>query len=608
MDVCYDKLWVQLVNRHLKRTDLIFYAGISSNVLARLGKNEEVSIESLKKICQYLECNLGDIVEFKDARYSSETDEKNNGVVYTPDEFANYLAGSLVNYHYTPKAEYMILDPAMGDGALLRAMIAVLRKKDPECKIIVYGFDIDEDICTNAARLLFKEFGNMEIYTRVSDYIVESKNPNLPKFDYIIANPPYIRTQILGAEKAQQLSKDLGLTGRVDIYYAFLLVSSNLLAKDGIAGFITSNKFLSIKSGTNVREYLYRQTKIIEIVDYGDTKLFDASVLPCTIIFEKGHSDKESIVFKTIYETKKTGNENEVESIFESLSKTQQIVIPDGRCFSIKCGLLSTETPSKPWTLTDADTNIWMNKVEQVTKYRFKDIGKIRVGIKTTADKVFIKEDWGKDEPIPELTRPLITHRNAGQILPGNAKLWSVVYPQTTVNGRKVAVDLDKYPITKSYLEQHKSVLSARTYLADAGREWYEIWVPQNPESWKERKIIFRDISEEPQFWIDYSGAIVNGDCYWIELLKDVSDDIVLLALAVANSKFIEKYYDCKYNTKLYSGKRRYMTQYVQDFPIPDPEDPLSKKAIQLMKEILKEENVPKYKAQLDDLIDRIFS
>lgn len=47
----------------MKRTDLISNAGISANVLARLGKNKYVALESLEKICIALGCNIGDIIE-----------------------------------------------------------------------------------------------------------------------------------------------------------------------------------------------------------------------------------------------------------------------------------------------------------------------------------------------------------------------------------------------------------------------------------------------------------------------------------------------------------------------------------------------------------------
>lgn len=64
MLVSYDKLWKKLIDRKMSRTELKDVAGISFNVLARMGKNEFVSMESLYKICSTLNCNVGDIVDF----------------------------------------------------------------------------------------------------------------------------------------------------------------------------------------------------------------------------------------------------------------------------------------------------------------------------------------------------------------------------------------------------------------------------------------------------------------------------------------------------------------------------------------------------------------
>lgn len=63
MSVRYVKLWKLLLDRGLKRTDLISLAGISSNVLAKLGKDEYVAMESICKICCALKCDVGDIME-----------------------------------------------------------------------------------------------------------------------------------------------------------------------------------------------------------------------------------------------------------------------------------------------------------------------------------------------------------------------------------------------------------------------------------------------------------------------------------------------------------------------------------------------------------------
>ena len=64
MSVCYDKLWKILIDKGLNRTDLKEMAGISFNVLAKMGKVENVSLESLYKVCLALNCNIGDIMEF----------------------------------------------------------------------------------------------------------------------------------------------------------------------------------------------------------------------------------------------------------------------------------------------------------------------------------------------------------------------------------------------------------------------------------------------------------------------------------------------------------------------------------------------------------------
>ncbi len=55
-----------MIDKRMKRTDLKDMAGISFNVLAKMGKRETVSLESLHKICKTLDCNIGDIMEFAD--------------------------------------------------------------------------------------------------------------------------------------------------------------------------------------------------------------------------------------------------------------------------------------------------------------------------------------------------------------------------------------------------------------------------------------------------------------------------------------------------------------------------------------------------------------
>ena len=76
-----------------------------------------------------------------------------------------------------------------------------------------------------------------------------------------------------------------------------------------------------------------------------------------------------------------------------------------------------------------------------------------------------------------------------------------------------MAVDLSLYPRSAAYLESHRGTLEGRTYVTESGRKWFEIWVPQDPSAWDRPKLVFRDITHSPTFWVDLAGSVVNGDC-----------------------------------------------------------------------------------------------
>jgi len=543
------------------------------------------------------------------SRYKHEGKTKSNGVIYTPPEMAYALASEMVsNYSFQAGAVIKILDPAIGEAELPFELIAALRKKWPKAKIRVVGFDIDPDSCDKSAVLLRKTYPFAELDVRNNDFLSAVEELN-EKFDFVIANPPYIRTQILGADKVLEIATKLGLNGRIDIYYAFLVATAKVLAPHGVAGYITSNKFFSIKSGAAVRKFMMENYKLYSLVDYGDTKVFEnAAVLPCTIVFGLGKTETcENVSFTTIYQTESVDGLPKAASIFQRPSQGGKFTVPDGRAFELKIGTLGKCKPGDVWTCANAASSEWLKRVEQNTWMRLSDLGKIKVGIKTTADNVFIGDNWG-DENI-ELLRPLLTHRDAGKITAGSNCHWRVLYPHTTLHGKRCAVDLDRYPKAKRYLERHRTQLDGRSYIHEAGRRWYEIWVPQNPDSWQHRKIVFRDISDTPQFWYDDTGAIVNGDCYWIDIPETIPDDMVFLALAVTNSKFIERYYDTKFNTKLYSGKRRYMAQFVEQFPLPTTNSVPSQKAISLIRSVIEEDrpiSIPEM-SEINGWVDEMF-
>ena len=66
MAFSYNKLRKLLIDKNMSKTQLIQAAKISTNAMAKLGKNEDVRVEVLVKICGVLDCTMDDIMDFVD--------------------------------------------------------------------------------------------------------------------------------------------------------------------------------------------------------------------------------------------------------------------------------------------------------------------------------------------------------------------------------------------------------------------------------------------------------------------------------------------------------------------------------------------------------------
>lgn len=64
MAISYDKLWKLMIDKKINKTQLSEKAGITTNAMAKLGKNDTVQVDTLIKICKVLECKLDEIVEY----------------------------------------------------------------------------------------------------------------------------------------------------------------------------------------------------------------------------------------------------------------------------------------------------------------------------------------------------------------------------------------------------------------------------------------------------------------------------------------------------------------------------------------------------------------
>lgn len=65
MKLSYNGLWKILIDNNMQKKDLINKIGISSTTIAKMGKGEKVSLDVIERICEYFDCNIGDVISFE---------------------------------------------------------------------------------------------------------------------------------------------------------------------------------------------------------------------------------------------------------------------------------------------------------------------------------------------------------------------------------------------------------------------------------------------------------------------------------------------------------------------------------------------------------------
>jgi adenine-specific DNA-methyltransferase len=554
------------------------------------------------------------------------TKQKLTGAHFTPPELGTFVAKRLGRLMKDLVGPIRVLDPACGDGNLLRAMADSL----PDTllrRVTLIGIESDAS-SFRVLRSRQSEFADCQTEFIKGDFLdffdergLFGTTRSIAPVDVIVANPPYVRTQVLGARRAQALAERFGLSGRVDLYQAFLVAMTRQLRAGGILGAITSNRFLTTKGGMATRRFLRLNFEILELVDLGDTKLFEAAVLPALVFATKRTDPDRAHVhrqpdFIRIYETTANGRTRakDAKSVLDCLrTPISGLYRSDGTTYRVTAGRIPLPSDdTRPWTLLTGPESEWVANVNAGARYRIGDVAKVRVGIKSTADSVFIRSDWNTlptdRRPEGRHLRPLLSQRDAAKWRPADPDVRpsQVLYPHAIIGGQRTAMKFDSSSPTWRYLLENRDRLESRKYVIDAGRAWYELWVPQDPAAWRQPKLVFPDISPEPRFFLDRTGSIVDGNCYWVTMTDPSDEDLLYLIMGIANSAVMVRYHDLAFQNKLYSQRRRYLTQYVTDYPVPDRETAASRRIIRIARRLSESAVRASERTQLAAEVDRL--
>lgn len=511
--------------------------------------------------------------------------EKQHGIVYTPEALANAVAERLAAFAVAKKDEPIVVtDPACGDGSLLEAFARAAGKLGIDVRL--QGFDLDNAAIAVAKKRL-QQWPDSELFqrdflngrTRMQD-LFSSPEPK-SRTDVFIANPPYVRTQLLGSEQARDLAKRFDIGGRVDLAYAFCMAMIDALPAGGHFGFIVSNKFMTIKAGATLRKYFQEHTELLEIWDLGDTKLFSAAVLPAVVFGRRASRvEQKNVPFKSMY-TSTLGApstvtvHDDVELLDAFLNTESASVTYNLERLEIRRGILQIKAREHLWLLQDAAVEGVQHHMRNSRSRQYSDVFRTKVGVKTTADHIFIRNDW-VDSPtgIPvekELLWPIRMTSDAQKWIATSpeAQRLSVLYPYQRGEQKRRVINLDDYPGARAYLEAHRSTLEGRKYVIESGRQWFEPWVPHQPWMWYEPRAVFPEIADRAVLAFDHPGVIPNGTLFWMHVVPAAEHELLRAGVAIANTAFAVEYYDLMMATKLYAGRRRWNSQHVGSLPFP---------------------------------------
>ena len=541
---------------------------------------------------------LGHVVaEEADETHGEEkrTKRKSHGIYYTPTFVTKYIVqqtvGKYLEEHaYNPSHPPRVLDMACGSGSFLIEAFDVIddfvakqrgQAQKGEIDIFdrarqlevlqncIFGVDKDKQAVEVARlNLLLRALHSREKLPMLENVAHgDSLHPETFEmhfsqvlkeggFDVIIGNPPYVRQETLGEEfksYARQIFETYA--GTADLYIYFIEQAHKLLKPDGYFGMIVSNRWMRSNYGKALREFLKRESQLVEIIDFGELPVFEnAATFPAIIITRKAKSEKQSFLFAPIKRLDFDTLTDEVKSLGSRL---------DDRALH-----------GDNWTLTHSkEQNIFEKMRTSSVLLGEYTQGKVYFGIKTGYNDAFLIDRptrdrlVSQDQKSKELLEPFVVGDDVRKYRINTRDVFLIRIPKgfTNANLDNVKTAWEWFEATYPAIAKHlKSFEEAAKKRQDQGDYWWELRACDYYDEFKKPKIIYPDIAKESRVAFDTTGLYFNNTIYFIPL-----NDLYLLALL--NSKLIFTYFKriaAVLGDADRSGRLRWFRQDVMKLPI----------------------------------------
>jgi len=504
--------------------------------------------------------------------------DKSTGLELTHPSMTELIVDMALGESFRPQT---VLDPAAGFGNFLYEV----GYRRPSVKRLV-GYETDSHaIATAQARLQPLEREGIVVQLREEDALHASIEREA--FDLVVSNPPYVRIHRLGLSREQLRAKYQTAAGRFDIYFLFYELATAALRPGGRLAMITSNKFFTTVSGGKLRRFLRRHYVPLRIIDFRDASPFRAAVLPCVLVLEKGGAKSPASRAIELERIDDAGRAAPLLGLARDpippTIEVPRLGAPAVIARTSVASISGWNDSEDPWHFGGADSDSVRSLLERGHSRLESLFDRFSVGIKTTADGVFVSpfDQAGFDSGLVEreLLHPLIRGRSVERWRvtwdPANGYDKYLLYPHTADSaGRTVPIDLARYPRAKGYLEAHRAKLEARSYVREAGRSWYEIWVPQTLSLMETpRKLVFPDFAIHNRFALDFAGRFVGASAGFAVPASTLEDDDLWYVLYMLNSPVYEYLHKRHFGTSILAKRYRYWIRHVRAYPMPWPVD-----------------------------------
>jgi adenine-specific DNA-methyltransferase len=379
------------------------------------------------------------------------------GFVPTPPETVDLMVELLFDSR-TPRQGDRILDPGCATGAFIEGVIRWCEKRNLPIPRIV-GIEIDERHALEGVSK-FKRYPTVEI--RHADFLDERRD----QYDYIVGNPPYVAITALNEEeKSRYRTAYITARGRFDLYLLFFEQALRNLKPYGRLVFITPEKFLYVDTAAPLRALLAQ--KKVEEIRFLDEATFG-----------------ELITYPTV-------------SMVSSLPTNGEtlVVRRDGRKVTI-----SLPPGGASWLPLIHDRKF------KDGRFRLEDIcHRISCGVATGADSVFVKRTLELDSRLLRFAYPTIS----GRQLDHKSELatpFSMLIPY--VQSGELIRERDLGALG-SYLSQRQVRRRLLERTCVHRKPWYAFHETPPLEAILRPKILCKDITSQPRFWIDHRGRLV---------------------------------------------------------------------------------------------------